>query len=161
MTHIVISPYGKVCEYFITLVSDKQIGPFSRHSLWCFLLTVSFLHILLHFIHIIHLHFLLMGFIKIMTTSKRFDACITFMFYCLVNHFNILKNFQNLVSILAFNLFLQFNNVLSLLLKVCLPSCDFLSIFSFFPSSSSSSLYCLYSTSAIISVVSCSSFNLK
>jgi hypothetical protein len=28
MAPIVVSPYGKACVYFITLVADSQIGPF-------------------------------------------------------------------------------------------------------------------------------------
>lgn len=50
------------------------------------------------------------------TNYKCFVACITFMFNCHVNHYNIFKNFQNLVSILAFNLLLHFNKLFSLLL---------------------------------------------
>ena len=90
-----------------------------------------------------------MCFIKIITTSKRFVACITFMFCCLVNHFNILRNFKNLSSALSFNPFFQFNNFLSLLPRVCLQLSDIVEHLSISPSASLSSMYDIDLTSAI------------
>ena len=82
------------------LWQKTKLFPFSRHS-FVVLLNNSFIAAYFVTLHAHYFSTLSVNvFIKIINSSKRFVACFTFC--CIVNS-NILRNVQNLVSILAFN----------------------------------------------------------
>ena len=112
MAHIFVSLYdGKPCASLITLLADYQIGPLFNTLLVMFLdesPIVEYFATQQLFINT----YCQCAYIKIIISSKRFVARISFMFHCLVHNFTFCGTSRTscflFQSILLVQYFVQF-----------------------------------------------------